>query len=246
MNTVVDKFQIDAVIVVSGRGERMELGYSKVLLRVNNITLLEHTIRQLESANVNRLFILCDTVMYKDKECAKLVQQYPNITLYQRKKVKYDSTFQILKEFIIANHSVSSKILFEYGHSPHPSQYYNYISKLEMNNGVIATLFSSSTRKDTAIGRCGKYIEPPYVISSELINLSSAGRWSEFFDENRKETVEIDLLDAPNEFNSHDEYEKYSEYVRNNYLPRILVDNTVGFPQRFTGVPTTKNLVEVG
>ena len=85
MNTVVENFPIDAIIMAGGLGERMKLGYSKVLLSVNNKTLLEYCIEQTKSTEVNNIYIICDDAM--QKECEKYAKS-PHIHIYRQNRRK--------------------------------------------------------------------------------------------------------------------------------------------------------------
>ena len=214
--------KVYAVIMAGGSGTRMtmNLGVSKVLMHVNNKTLLEHTIEQLQQSKIDRIFIVCDHPMYDI--CVKLARINPFISIYREEKERYESTFLMLYEFLNRNVAISNNLLFVYGHAPRHSTYYNSI--IDMNTDadmdIIATQLEKSTRRDIIKGSNGMFIEPPYLIKSELVRKSNSKRWSEFFADNMGKAVEIGLksiLNEPNEFNFNNEYLIYMKYIINNY-----------------------------
>ena len=214
------KTPIDAVIMAGGFGERMNLGHSKVLLPVKNDVLLKHCVEQSIEAGVNRISLICDSA--SEKSCEKYVADN-SVQIYNQKKSKheYGSTFLMLKEFLRFN-AVSDRILFEYGHAPRPSSFYHTL--LGIGNDIVAAQFTQSTRRDIITGIMGYFIEPPFVINTDLIIASDAKCWSEFFTASLKMSLEICLLytSAPSEFNTEAEYRRYLDYLEHDFHTTYL------------------------
>jgi hypothetical protein len=211
--------------MAGGIGERMSLGHSKVMLRVDGKSLLEHCIEQTKNAGIKNIVILCDDIIYK--ECSDNVGLIENVKFYKQKECKefYKSTFEILQEFL-KNNTTSERILFEYGHAPRHSDLYQKM--MSMQDDIVATQFNNSTRRDIIKGINGFFIEPPYIINiGDVIALNCSLTWAKFFDkiqqqvycgERKTTNINISIVNAPNEFNNKEESSRYLEYVANKYL----------------------------
>lgn len=204
-----------AVIMAGGQGSRMELGHSKVFMKLNGEFLLEHSIRQLMVTKVDKIYILSDKDSYNG--CVKISSRFQgvDIEICKDKKDNYESTFLILKDFLAANCSFDN-ILFTYGHAPRPTSYYDKLLNL-YNTFILATEVSRSTKRNVVIRENSHCIEPPYIINVDLIQNSEAEDWKSFFNENMENNYSNYFLIAPNEFNFIEELDDYLKYIINGY-----------------------------
>ena len=172
----------------------------------------------------------------------KLTDKNCKIVTYLREKERYASTFLILKEFMQNVQPDATRLLFLYGHSPRPTVYYNkmlrshehltaYTNNTSKYEALIATQVPESTRRlpipastlypkqECESVLLTRKIEPPYVLSSSLIDSATSQDWLCFFDNARTPELllEAPLLWAPHEFNYKDESDNYMKYIQSEY-----------------------------
>lgn len=104
-----------------------------------------------------------------------------------------------------------SRVLFLYGHAPRPS---SHIAAMLGQRSALVLSSCSSTSKRQPI-QCGsdRFIEPPYLVSRELLISTSAPSWNDFIATHRIHASVV-ALDGPCEFNEPVEVPPYERYIQ--------------------------------
>lgn len=199
------KDQTTAVITAGGNATRCGGGTPKALMQTRSTTYIEALLIEVVESGVNDVVIYCNRPSYLS-EIEYISKQYCNPTIVLDKGV--NSTFYLAKH--AATICKGDDILFLYGHSPHPS---DYIRKLVNcpHHAAVSLFEGSSKRKPIKWLEYG-YIEPPFKISVNLLNISKHNDWISLFNA-ISNSIKCMPADAPSEFNNLEERKIFEQYL---------------------------------
>lgn len=183
------------VISAGGRASRLGGGSPKSLMMVGEITYLEATLNEIRELTTSEILIYCDRTEYLS-DIMKVITKYTGTTLIN--DCGAQSTYAIASH--ASNYSHSCRVLFLYGHSPKSSVHLKKMIQAE--TGVSVSLYHASSKRKPINIKGRGYIEPPYIIRTDLINKHpQINTWEDFFMWHRK-ILNCVTTNAPCEFNS--------------------------------------------
>ncbi len=227
-----------AVITAGGSASRCGGGQPKSLMRIGRTTYLEALLIEVAESGIDDVVIYCNRPDYLC-EIEYISNQYCNTKLMIDKGV--NSTFALAKH--AATFCKGNDVVFLYGHSPHPS---THLKKILCNSAeIVVSLFRYSS-KHKPIKWCDhSYIEPPFKISSNLINATSNCDWYSFFREYAN-SIESIPNTGVSEFNSLEERSIFEDYLCSWFNKWPNKANSHGQKQRGFRLATATPLLPAG
>ena len=205
------------VVAAGGHATRMGIKAPKSMLTVNGKTLLEYTLLSLQKAGVKTIFVFTDRKDFVAEQ-RQLVMGFNSIHVIEDSGVS--STIELL--YTAMSLSKKTKYLFCYGNSPRSSAIYRNMHSCEKALGAIRIIRSS--RRDP-IKSGNNYLEPPFFVNLNIYDFACYySSWSELFYAYADDAFYTNY-NIPPEFNTCDEWEKYSRYI-NTHLTGDHKPNT--------------------
>lgn len=198
--------KISAVITAGGFATRLGGGPPKSLRAASGHYLLEHCIAYAAQAGI-RSFIIFNNRPEFDTLIKTIAEPYGEFLIIN--DLHAPNTFWLAKESI--SYVGGEHILFLYGHAPRPCVHLTKLCSLGLRS-VSASAVAHSTKNHLTTFR-GMYLEPPYLIQTELLLQTTVTSWQSLMTEN---TSGLDILDVcgPNEVNTPMDVLPYYNYMR--------------------------------
>jgi hypothetical protein len=194
---------IRAIISAGGTGRRLGLGFPKSCLVHSGHSLVYWNALSLHLSGVQAIDIYVNNNYW-----ARLIEReltvIPKCQIFVDKG--YENTFLLFKEY----YNPKEKIMFVYGHSPQTAVWYKKFSVVQ-DFLVVSSVIRTSKRQPVAISD-SIYIEPPYLIEVDKVNIEAINTWSEFFEKNRS-LVNAQTRLKIEEFNYRHEWFRYESYL---------------------------------
>ena len=192
-----------AIIAAGGTRSRLGLNHPKSGLTVSGHSLAYWTALSLYKAGIREIYVYVNNKSW----AFRFEQELDSIPgCYVVVDKGYDNTFLLFKDLC----KQGNKYIFTYGHTPRPSNFYKKL--LHLAKPLVISYVDISTKRQPIIVSREGYIEPPYVIDTNFVDIEMPATWVDFFTDNKYSKYKFSKLHV-REFNYPDEWNNYKSYL---------------------------------
>ena len=196
----------DALVAAGGFGTRMGLGRPKSGLYVDDEMLLDRVVGSIQALAPRKLLICCgESREWRQRIAGRYHGQVEVVA-----STSDVPSLRLLQEYLPI---LGDRVLFAYGHAPRPRHHLEALATCDASFAV--STVSMSTRRDLVRTVMGRFIEPPFILRTELVS-RFLSTWSAML---RQHHFEEFPMSGPGEFNSHAEFIAYASYLRDLEAP---------------------------